>query len=160
MAVDMYMRVDGVSGESKDANHQNWSNVQSYAWGANQPGSMASGSGGGLGKVSYSDLQVTAPIDKASPAILKYCSNGKHLSKVELSVCKAGGSQVEYQRITLNEVLVTSVTHAAASQSDAVLVTYTFQAASVQQQYWEQTDQGTRGSESVLSWNIKQNQEA
>lgn len=159
MAVDMYMRIDGVSGESKDSNHKGWSNVQSYSWGAVQPGNMASGSGGGIGKASFNDLSVVAIIDKAAPAILKYCANGKHLPTVEISVCKAGGTQIEYLRITLNEVLVTSVNQGAAKDSDAVLVTYAFQAARVKKQYWEQTDQGSKGGESVLAWNIKENRE-
>ncbi|MBX9403043.1 type VI secretion system tube protein Hcp [Lysobacter sp. BMK333-48F3] len=159
MAIDMYMRVDGVVGEAKDANHRGWSNVRSYGWGAKQPGSMATGSGGGTGKASFNDLKVTAVIDKASPAILKYCANGRHLPSVEISVCKAGGTQVEYLRITLNEVLVTAVEHTADHDSDAILMDYTFQAAKVTKQYWEQTDQGTRGGESVLTWDIKQNRE-
>ena len=37
--------------------------------------------------------------------------------------------------------------------------TYAFQAAKVRKQYWEQTDQGTRGGESVLAWDIKENRE-
>lgn len=159
MAVDMYMRIDGVTGESKDGNHQGWTNIRSYAWGASQPGNMSIGSGGGLGKASFSDLRITAMVDRATPAVLKYCANGKHVSTIEVSVCKAGGSQIEYLRITLNEVLVTSVDQSAANDSDAVMVTYTFQAAKVKQQYWEQTDQGTKGGESVLSWNIKENRE-
>jgi type VI secretion system secreted protein Hcp len=159
MAVDMYMRVDGVTGESKDSNHTGWTSIQSYSWGASQPGSMATGSGGGQGKVAFSDMSVIAPIDKASAAVLKYCANGKHLPQVEISVCKAGGQQVEYLRITLSEVLVTSVQQNAANSNDSVLVTYTFQAAHVKKQYWEQTDQGSRGSESTVGWDIKKNQE-
>ncbi|ANB74045.1 type VI secretion system secreted protein Hcp [Burkholderia sp. GAS332] len=159
MSVDMYMRVDGVTGESKDANHKGWTDIQSYSWGAAQPGSMATGSGGGIGKVSFNDLLVETFIDKAAPAVLKFCANGKHLPKVEISVCKAGGSQIEYLRITLSEVLVTSVQQGAAKGSEAVNVTYAFQAAKVRKQYWEQTDQGTRGGESVLAWDIKENRE-
>lgn len=159
MAVDMYMRVDGVQGESKDSNHRHWTNIQSYAWGATQPGNMATGSGGGVGKASFSDLHVVAVIDKAAPAVLKYCANGRHLPQVEISVCKAGGTQIEYLRITLSEVLVTSVQQGASKDSDAVSVDYAFQAANVKKQYWEQTDQGTKGSESVLAWNIKENRE-
>src|ERR1700761_1661266 len=114
MSVDMYMRVDNVTGESKDANHKGWIDIQSYGWGAKQPASMATGSGGGIGKVSFNDLQVKTFMDKAAPAILKYCANGRHLPKVEVSVCKAGGSQIEYLRITLSEVLVTAVQQGAA----------------------------------------------
>ncbi len=62
---------------------------------------MSVGGGGGAGKVNFNDLHVNALIDKSTTAILKHCASGKHLTKVELSVCKAGGQQVEYTRITL-----------------------------------------------------------
>ncbi|WP_295983435.1 type VI secretion system tube protein Hcp, partial [uncultured Variovorax sp.] len=99
-------------------------------------------------------------IDKAAPSVMKNCASGKHLSKVEVSVCKAGGSQIEYTRVTLEEVLVTSVQYTAEQGSDAVFVQYAFQAAKVKQQYWEQTDKGGKGAETVLAWNIKENKEA
>ena len=59
----------------------------------------------------------------------------------------------------LSEVLVTSVLQGAAKASEAVGITYAFQAAKVRKQYWEQTDQGTKGGESVLAWDIKENRE-
>lgn len=96
----------------------------------------------------------------AAPSVMKNCASGKHLSKVEVSVCKAGGSQIEYTRVTLEEVLVTSVQYTAEQGSDAVFVQYAFQAAKVKQQYWEQTDKGGKGAETVLAWNIKENRES
>ncbi|OBY59026.1 type VI secretion system tube protein Hcp [Pseudomonas sp. AU12215] len=51
MSVDMYLKVDGAVGESKDANHKEWSDLISLDWGASQPGSMTTGGGGGIGKV-------------------------------------------------------------------------------------------------------------
>jgi type VI secretion system secreted protein Hcp len=160
MAVDMFMRVEGANGESKDSNHKDWTDIKSFTWGASQPGSMASGGGGGVGKASFRDLRVDALIDKAAPAVMKTCISGKHLNKVEISVCKAGGSQIEYTRVTLEEVIVTSVEYSAALNSDAVLVQYSFQAAKVKQQYWEQTDKGGKGPETQVGWNIKENKEA
>jgi type VI secretion system secreted protein Hcp len=160
MAVDMFMRVEGANGESKDSNHKDWTDIQSFGWGATQPGSMASGGGGGVGKASFNDLQVTALLDKAAPAVMKNCISGKHLNKVEISVCKAGGSQIEYTRITLEEVMVTGVVYSADFDSDAVVARYSFQAAKVKQQYWEQTDKGGKGPETQVGWNIKENKEA
>ncbi|MEI2415191.1 type VI secretion system tube protein Hcp [Orrella sp. JC864] len=160
MAVDMYMKIDGANGESKDANHKDWTDIQSFSWGATQPGNMAMGGGGGTGKASFNDLHVVARIDKAAPAVMKHCASGKHLSRVELSVCKAGGSQIEYTKITLEEVLVTSVQLTGEHESEAVLVNYAFQAARIKQQYWEQTDKGGKGAESLVAWDIKQNKEA
>lgn len=157
MAVDMYMKIEGANGESKDANHKDWSDIRSFAWGATQPGSMSTGGGGGTGKASFNDLHIVAVIDRAAPAVMKHCATGKHLNKVEVSVCKAGGEQVEYSRITLEDVLVTSVQYTGTHDGDAMMVSYAFQAARVKQQYWEQTDKGGKGAESVVAYDIKQN---
>ncbi|AVS73768.1 Hcp family type VI secretion system effector [Paracidovorax cattleyae] len=160
MSVDMFMKVEGASGESQDANHKSWTDIRSFTWGATQPNSMATGSGAGAGKVTFHDLNIVAKIDKAYPAVLKHCSSGKHLGQVEISMCKAGGTQIEFSKITLTDVLVTSVTVSGTDGSDAVLVNYAFQAAKIKTQYWEQTNQGGKGAESSAGWNIKENKEA
>ncbi|MBP2198282.1 MULTISPECIES: Hcp family type VI secretion system effector [Pantoea] len=160
MAIDMFLKVDGVTGESKDSNHTGWTDITSFSWGATQPGNMAVGGGGGAGKVNFNDLSVNALIDKSTSAILKYCANGKHVTKVELSVCKAGGSQVEYARITLEDVLVSRLDYTGAANGDTLAVTYGFQAAKVKQQYWEQSSSGGKGAESSAGWNIKENKES
>ena len=160
MAIDMFLKVEGASGESKDSNHKGWTDITSFSWGASQPGNMSVGGGGGAGKVCFNDLHVNALVDKSTPALLKHCSSGKHLTKIELSVCKAGGSQVEYVKITLDDVLVTAVQYTGASGEDTVGVTYSFQASKVKQQYWEQSDKGGKGAESSAGWNIKENREA
>jgi type VI secretion system secreted protein Hcp len=159
MAIDIYLKVDGATGESKDSNHKNWIDVLSFNWGATQPGNMAVGGGGGTGKVNYKDLQIQALIDKATPAILKYCSSGKHVTKVELSICKAGGGQIEYSRIVLEDVLVTQTEFTGVGNTDTIAVNYAFQASKVNLSYWEQSDSGTRGAESKAGWDIKQNKE-
>jgi len=155
----MFMKIDGANGESKDANHKNWTDIISFSWGATQPGNMASGGGLGAGKASFNDLHVVARIDKAAPAVMKHCASGKHLSKIELSVCKAGGQQIEYTKITLEDVLVSSVQLTGELNQESVTVNFAFQAAKVKQQYWEQTEQGGKGAESVVAWDIKKNQE-
>jgi len=155
----MFMKIDGANGESKDSNHKNWSDIISFSWGATQPGNMASGGGLGAGKASFNDLHVVARIDKAAPAVMKHCASGKHLGRVELSVCKAGGQQVEYTKITLEDVLVSSVQLSGELNSESVVVNYAFQAAKIKQQYWEQTEQGGKGAESLVAWDIKQNAE-
>ena len=120
---------------------------------------MGVGGGGGAGKVCFNDLHVNALIDKSTPALLKHCSSGKHLTKIELSVCKAGGSRVEYAK-SPEDVLVTAVQYTGAGGEDTVGVTYSFRAAKVKQQYWEQSDKGGKGAESSAGWNIKENREA
>lgn len=156
MAIDMFLKVEGASGESADANHKDWIDIHSYSWGATQTGTMAGGGGGGSGKVSFNDLHVSTSMDKATPAILKHCSSGKHLGEVKVSICKAGGSQVEYSTIVLKDVLVTSVQFSGGS-SEQVHANYAFQSSKVEQHYWVQTAQGGKGAESQMGWDVKEN---
>ncbi|WP_034948179.1 Hcp family type VI secretion system effector [Erwinia oleae] len=160
MAIDMFLKVDGVTGESKDSNHNGWTDITSFSWGATQPGNMNVGGGGGAGKVNFNDLRIEALIDKSTTALLKFCSSGKHIAKVEVSVCKAGGAQIEYARVTLEDVLVTSMNYNRTDNGDTLTMTYTFQASKVKQQYWEQSSSGGKGPESSAGWNIKENKEA
>ncbi len=157
MALDMYLRIEGIKGESKDSNHKDWIDVSSFTWGAEQPGSMSTGGGGGSGKVSFDDLVVVAAIDKAAPTILQNCATGKHIPKIEVSVCKAGGKQVEYSRTILEDVIVTSVKFVGTQDSEVLMMEFGFQAAKVKNQYWEQNDKGGKGPEVSMTWNNKEN---
>ena len=151
------MRIDGITGESKDAHHKNWIDVHNFTWGASQPNTLTTGGGGGAGKVNFQDLKVTAAIDKAAPTILKHSAIGRHIPKLEISVCKAGGEQIEYSRITLDDVMVTGVEFDGSKNNEVLWVTYSFQAVKIKTQYWEQTERGGKGPETQMGYDIKQN---
>lgn len=156
MAIDMFLKVEGATGESADVNHKDWIDIKSFEWGAMQIGTMAGGGGGGSGKVSFNDLNVTTSMDKATPAILKHCSSGKHLGEVKLSICKAGGSQIEYSTIVLKDVLVTFVDFSGGG-GEQIGTKYSFQSSKIEHRYWIQTSQGGKGAESQMGWDIKAN---
>jgi type VI secretion system secreted protein Hcp len=155
MAVDFYLKVDGVDGESADANHAGCIDVVSLGWGASQAASV-SGGGGGSGKVSFSVLSIIADMDKATPALIKYCASGKHIPQVKVSMCKAGGTQIEYATIVLKDAIVTSARFAGTTGNTQTLV-YEFQAAQVEHHYWVQGKDGSKGAESQMGWDVKQN---
>ena len=157
MALDIFMRIDGITGESKDAHHKNWIDVHNFTWGASQPNTLTTGGGGGAGKVNFQDLKVTAAIDKAAPTILKHSAIGRHIPKLEISVCKAAGEQIEYSRITLDDVMVTGVEFDGSQNNEVLWVTYSFQAVKIKTQYWEQTERGGKGPETQMGYDIKQN---
>lgn len=56
MSTDLFLKIDGITGESQDSNHKGCISIESFTWGANQPGNMTVGGGGGAGKVQYRDL--------------------------------------------------------------------------------------------------------
>ena len=55
-----------------------------------------------------SDFSFTARTSKASPQLFLHCAQGKHIKQAFLTARKAGGSQQEYLKIKLNDVLVSS----------------------------------------------------
>jgi type VI secretion system secreted protein Hcp len=110
MAVDIFIKIGDIKGESMDKAHKDEIDVLNWSWGMTQSGNMHVGGGGGAGKVNVHDLSLTKYVDKASPNLMMHCASGKHIDKVKLTVRKAGGeSQVEYMIINLEEVLVTSL---------------------------------------------------
>ena len=74
-----------------------------------QSGTTHMGKGGGAGKVSVNDLSITKLVDKGSPMLMISCCNGKHFKEGVLTVRKAGEKPLEYLKITMKEVLVSSI---------------------------------------------------
>ena len=108
MAIDYFLKLDGVKGESQDATYQDQIDVLSWSWGMSQSGSVHSGGGAGSGKVSVQDISLTKPIDVSSPTLHLFCANGKHIAKGSLICRKAGENPLEYLKLEFEELMVTS----------------------------------------------------
>src|SRR2546429_9130450 len=106
MAVDMFMKIGALKGESKDSKHKGEIDVLAWSWGASNSGSAHVGGGAGAGKVNVQDLSFTKFIDKSSPDLMLACCNGKHFDKATLVVRKAGEEPLEYLTINMEELMV------------------------------------------------------
>lgn len=107
MAVDYFLKVDGIPGESQDAKHKGEIDVLAFSWGVSQA-KAPSGGGGGAGKAVFDDLLVVARTSKASPLLWLACASGKHVKSAVLTCRRAGKSPVEFLKITLSDVVVSS----------------------------------------------------
>ena len=85
MAVDYFLKIDGVPGESADAKHKGEIQLESFSWGETNPGGGGMGGGGGAGKVQMQDLVVTMLVSKASPKLMLACATGKHYKEAVLN---------------------------------------------------------------------------
>ncbi|RZK98713.1 MAG: type VI secretion system tube protein Hcp [Rubrivivax sp.] len=109
MAVDMFIKIGDVKGESRDKTHAGLIDVLAWSWGLSNSGSAHTGGGAGSGKVNVQDLSFTKYIDKSSTNLILACCKGTHYPEATLIVRKAGDKPLEYLKITLTEVLITSV---------------------------------------------------
>ena len=46
MAIDVYLQIDGIKGESQDEKHKDWIEVTGIHWGIHQPRSATASTGG------------------------------------------------------------------------------------------------------------------
>ena len=108
-AIDAFLKIDGVKGESVVKGHEGEIDVHAWNWGLSQSGTTHMGTGGGAGKVSVQDISFTHFIDIGTPALLLACATGKHYKTATLTLRKAGENPLDYLVITLTDVIVTSV---------------------------------------------------
>jgi type VI secretion system secreted protein Hcp len=157
MAVDMFINIDKIKGESQAKGHTDEIDVLAWSWGMSQSGTFHLGSGGGSGKASVQDLSFTKYIDSASHALQLACLNGKHIPKCKLTVQKAGEKAVEYILIELENCLVTSVSTGGSGGEDRLTENVTLNFAKVHFTYTPQKKEGGAGNKLEYNWNIQEN---
>jgi type VI secretion system secreted protein Hcp len=119
MAFDAFLKLDGIKGESVDAKHKGGIDIKSFSFGASQTGTHGTGDGGGAGKVQIHDMHFTKKVDASSPLLFLNCATGTHIKEANFVVRKAGGIQLEYLKVKLTDVLVSSVKpHGQAEQNE------------------------------------------
>jgi type VI secretion system secreted protein Hcp len=159
MAVDMFLTIKGVDGESKDGTHTNAIDVLAWSWGMSNSATAHLGSGSGSGKVSVQDLSITKYVDKSSPHLILACCKGNHYPNATLVVRKAGGNPVEYIEIEMTRVFIGSVSTGGSGGEDRLTENIVLNFAEFDFYYSPQKDDGSKGVRIPAEWNIAANTE-
>ena len=157
MAVDMFMKLDGITGESQDSKHKGEIDVLAWSWGVSNSGSAHVGGGAGSGKANFQDLSFTKYTDLSTTSLLQASASGKHITKATLVVRKAGENPLEYLTIDMNEVLVTSVSTGGSGGEDRLTENVSLNFASFKVAYKEQSKTGAAGGSPSFGWSIVEN---
>jgi len=158
MAVDMFMKIDTVDGEAQDSKHKKQIDVLHWSWGMNNSGSAHNGSGAGAGKVNVHDLTFTKWVDTATPALALACCSGKHFKDATLIIRKAGDKPLEYIKIKMETVMITSVSTGGSGGQDRLQENVALNFAKVSLDYVPQNDKGAAGTPIPMSWDIASNE--
>jgi type VI secretion system secreted protein Hcp len=158
MAVDMFLKLDGIDGESKDHKHENEIEVLSWSWGVSNAASFHHGTGGGTTKANFNEIHVVKVVDKATVNLWQYCTEGKHIKKGKITCRKAAGEdQLEYLVIDLEDVMVTSVHHNGSGSNQQVSESISLAFAQYTEKYKQQQNTGSAGGSVEFGWNIQKN---
>jgi type VI secretion system secreted protein Hcp len=154
---DIYVQLEGITGESKDSKHIGWIDVIGIGFAVSQSSSMFTGGGGGVGKASFDALTFTHYVDKTTPNLFQYCASGKHIPTVVVSACKAGDGSQEYLRITLTDVLIVQSGPSGSVNDVRVKDKVDLSYAKIAIEVKEQKADGSMGAAVRGAWDVKQN---
>jgi type VI secretion system secreted protein Hcp len=157
MAVDYFLKIDGIEGESQDSKHKNEIHLESWSWGETQTGTMSAGGGGGAGKVNMQDFHFVMQVNKATPKLILACAGGDHIKKATLTCRKAGKTQQEFLVYNFSDVLVSS--YQTGGNKDEVIPTeqVSLNYTKIEVEYKAQKADGSLDGGIKAGWNLKEN---
>jgi type VI secretion system secreted protein Hcp len=163
MAIDVYLQIDGIKGESMDDAHKGWIECTGVNWGIHQPRSATASTGGGhtAERVELEEVSFHKIADLASPILMQTCAMGKTLPKAKFEFMRADGDgkPVKYFEIELENVLIGGVSpgiEAGSLLSEHVSLKF----SKVKWKYTQQKIAGGVGGSTLGGWDLAANKVA
>lgn len=160
MAQEIYLRLDGIPGESQKTGVEGWIEIFSFSNGAANHSSVAAGTGSGSGKVEFSSISVTKQLDLSSTKLALNNFKGTHIATGNLVVRQSTGDTTTkaYFQYDLKEVFVDSISWGAAAGGGAKpseSVSFSFN--QIQIGYAQQQPDGSLSGMVYVGWNTQKN---
>jgi type VI secretion system secreted protein Hcp len=149
---DMFLKLEGIDGESADEKKKNHIEIHSFTLGGANSGSLASATGGGTSKVHLQDMHFTKIIDKSSPNLFGALTIGRHIDKATLFVRKAGGDPKDYFTVTMTPAMVTSYNISGHEGGGMPQESFSLNYDKIEFEYKTQDDKGNLGAAIKKGW--------
>jgi type VI secretion system secreted protein Hcp len=161
MAVRCFLKIEGpdLDGEAQIDGHENEIEVLSWSWGLSQTVSMHQAGGGGAGKASVKDLELSKYVDAATPKLVLACLSGTQFRSATLTCLRVGGEgdRIPYAVIAMRRVIVRAVDAGGASGDEPFTDDLSLNFAEVIVRYTRQNQDGSAGEEVAIGWSIREN---
>jgi type VI secretion system secreted protein Hcp len=163
MAIDVYLQIDGIKGESQDDKHQGWIECQSVRWGVFQPKSATASTAGGhtAERAELKEISFLKAADLSSPLLLQHCAMGKTLPKAKFEFMRADGQgqPIKYFEIELENVLIGGVE--PSIEPGTILDEHvSLKFSKVKWKYTQQKIGGGVGGSTIGGWDLAANKVA
>jgi len=142
-AVDMFIKIGDIKGESRDSKHQDEIDVLAWSWGASK--GTARTKKGLLPAACIQDLNLTKYIDRATPELILNGVTGFAVPSAVLTMRKSGATQIEFLRLELFNVSVSSFSTGGSGGEDKLTENVTLHFESMKGTYVQQTEDGRPG---------------
>jgi|SRR5919109_4816470 type VI secretion system secreted protein Hcp len=154
MPIDIFLKLEGITGESNDAQHRDEIDALSWSWSMAIP---APAPGGAAGKVSFGALTIAKRVDAATPKLMLSCASAQHVRSALLTVRRRSATPFEYLKIRLDDVVVTSVAVGEPGHGGEATETVTLAFREVRLDYVGQSDTGAATPPVSFGWDLVRN---
>ncbi|MGH6799682.1 MAG: type VI secretion system tube protein Hcp, partial [Roseiarcus sp.] len=87
MPIQMFLKLDGIAGESTDAKHRGEIDILGWSWGLSEPTSAQSGAA--AGKVMVQSIAIQKLVDLSSPLLLLASAEGRRIASGTVTTRRA-----------------------------------------------------------------------
>jgi type VI secretion system secreted protein Hcp len=136
----IFLRIDGIPGESTEDGHADWIDVITYS--------------------HHADFSVVKAIDKASPKLAVAVCDGTHIPEIVVGVCRAGGDKLKYMEYKMRNATVSSVRTVGSVEgiSPLPLEEVAFKYNWIEWTYTQQKrEDGSGGGNVAACWDLERN---
>ena len=142
-AVDMFIKIGNIKGESLDKVHKDEIDVLAWSWGASK--GTAQTKKGLLPPTCIQDLSITKYIDRSSPDLILNGVSGFAVPTAKLTMRKAGESPIEFLTLEMSNVTVSSYSTGGSGGEDRLTENVTLHFESMTGVYHRQNPDGSAG---------------
>jgi type VI secretion system secreted protein Hcp len=163
MAYDMFLEIQGIQGDSTDAMHAKWIEINSYSHRVSQAigGALSAQGVHTGGRADHDDFAMTKRLDSATPPLSLHCCNGKHIPQIVFELCRAMGDKTMFMKYTMKDVIVASISPSGSGDTDDPLPMeeLTFRYGAIQWEYvpTDPTGGGKTGAAKQAGWTTLEN---
>lgn len=155
-AYNIFLQGTGLVGESTSASHAQW--IELYSVSQVLSNAVDSNTGGSSGRVQFSDISITKPLDKSSPLLIQNCNAGVAIASVTIDFERTGATPAVFYKVTLEDVLITSVKQSGSAGDDVVMETVTMSFARIRWAYYPiDPKTGKPGTKVETGWDVRAN---
>ena len=156
MAVDIFLKLAGIPGESQDPAHKGEIDVLAWSWGLSESQTQA-GTGAGAVRPNFQDLSIQKLTDIASPLLVAATARGTNISDATLTVRKASKVPQAFLILNMQNVMVTSITMKESEAEDRPQETIMIKYGRIDIEYTPYKADGTKESQVSVTWDVASN---
>jgi type VI secretion system secreted protein Hcp len=150
---NIYLRLEGVPGESIDKGHEGWIELDTFTWSVENKTSFVIGQGGQATQGQVGRITVDKLCDKASVKLFRNCTTGKHIDSGEISCLKLDGEhRIEYLHVNLKDIMVAKLDWEGRGEEAVLKEKLELEFAEFNKQYYVQKDTGSEAPEGPIEF--------